>query len=154
MLRQERQAGRGVSHSDAGSARTRVAPMMRGQTWAEGNRGVSAAASAMVVVVMAVWLGGCIVTRHPAGIASSSTPLTADYTEIGPVESNSCASWLLGIPLGGTSETAVMIDDLVKEKGADALVGVTVEHTGYVFPLPLFGSSCTTVKGQAVRGGK
>lgn len=107
-----------------------------------------------IIVLLCALLSACVVTRHPAGIASSSTPVGSDYIEIGPVESSSCASWLLGIPLGGKSDTSAIIEGLVKEKGADALVGVTVEYTGYIFPLPLFGSSCTTVKGQAVRGGK
>jgi hypothetical protein len=50
--------------------------------------------------------------------------------------------------------TQEIIDELVKEKGADALVGVTVEYTGEVFALPIVGAACLNVKGQAVRGGK
>jgi hypothetical protein len=94
----------------------------------------------------------CVVGRHPVGIASETRPLASDYTVIGPVEDSSCRSWLLGVPLAGMSSTRDIIDRLVKEKGADALAGVTVEYTSSVFALPLVGNSCTTVKGQAVRG--
>lgn len=50
--------------------------------------------------------------------------------------------------------TQEIIDELTKEKGADALVGLTVEYSGEVFALPIVGASCLNVKGQAVRGGK
>lgn len=108
----------------------------------------------LVAIALPALLCGCVVGRHPAGIASESAPLTTDYTVIGPVEGSSCRSWLLGLPLGGMRSTQEIIDELVKEQGADALVGMTVEYTGEVFALPVVGASCLNVKGQAVRGGK
>jgi hypothetical protein len=108
----------------------------------------------LVAIALPILLSACVIGRHPAGIASESGPLTTDYTVIGPVEGSSCRSWLLGLPLGGMRSTQEIIDELVKEQGADALVGVTVEYTGEVFALPVVGASCLNVKGQAVRGGK
>jgi hypothetical protein len=108
----------------------------------------------LIAIALPALLSSCVVGRHPAGIASETSPLTTDYTVIGPVEGSSCRSWLLGLPLGGMRNTQEIIDELVKEKGADALVGVTVEYTGEVFALPVVGASCLNVKGQAVRGGK
>ncbi len=108
----------------------------------------------LFAIAMPILLSGCVVSRHPAGIASATSPLTADYIVLGPVEGSSCRSWLLGVPLGGIRSTQAIIDELVKEKGADALVGVTVEYRGEVFALPIVGASCVNVKGQAVRGEK
>jgi hypothetical protein len=67
------------------------------------------------------------------------------------VESSSCSNWILYIPVSGKSATDGMIDMLVKENGADALVGITVEHMHSTFALPLFGADCSVVKGWAVR---
>ena len=124
-----------------------------------GRQGASAsslscAAALGLGVALTTLLSACIVTRHPAAIAGSSSPMTMDFAEIGAVERDSCASWILGIPLGSRDDTHVMIQELIKEKAADALVGVTVEDSSHTFALPLFGSRCTTVKGRAVRGGK
>lgn len=94
------------------------------------------------------------VARHPAGIASSSSPVTQTYTVLGPVEETDCASWVFVIPLGGKDPIDEIIDRLVKEKGADALIGVTAEERLWAFPLPLFGRDCTIVKGIAVKNTK
>ena len=99
-------------------------------------------------------ISACAVGRHPVGIVSETSPLASDYTVIGPVEDSSCRSWFLGIPLGGMSSTGDIIEQLVREKGGDALIGVTVEYVSSVFALPLVGNSCTIIKGQAVRGVK
>ena len=44
-----------------------------------------------------------------------------------------------------------MIEKAMRQKGADALAGVTVEHYGSTFAIPLFASDCTIVKGLAVK---
>ena len=94
------------------------------------------------------------VARHPAGIASSSAPVSQTYTVLGPVEETDCASWVFIIPLGSKDSIDELIDRLVKEKGADALIGVTAEERLWAFPLPLFGRDCTIVKGIAVKNTK
>jgi hypothetical protein len=97
-------------------------------------------------------LGGCIVSRHPAGIASSTAPIAPGYSKIGLAERDSCSYWVFFIPVSSMDRADEIIDELVKEKGALALVGVTVEHTRHTFVLPLFGSECTSVRGQVVKG--
>ncbi len=74
------------------------------------------------------------------------------YTIVGSVESSSCSYWVFYLPMSSMDSTEEIIDSLIKEKGAQALVGVTVEHTRSAFALPLVGSECTVVKAQAVRG--
>ena len=93
----------------------------------------------------------CIVSRHPAGIASSTAPVSSTYTVLGFVQETSCHYRVLFIPIGGKDPTDEMIAKAVRENGADALAGVTVEHRGSTFALPLFASDCTIVKGQAVK---
>lgn len=107
-----------------------------------------------LIAVASTLLSACVIGRHPAGIASETVPVTSDYTVLGPVEASSCRTWLLGLPLGRMRSTQELIDESVKEKGADALVGVTVEYTGEVFALPIVGAACLNVKGLAVRGEK
>jgi hypothetical protein len=94
----------------------------------------------------------CSVSRHPAGIAGSTMPVTSSYTVIGPVAASSCSYWIFYVPVSGMDSSDTMIDALVKQKGAHGLIGVTVEHEFSAFALPLFGSECTIVKGQAIRG--
>ncbi|OQW62643.1 MAG: hypothetical protein A4S17_01240 [Proteobacteria bacterium HN_bin10] len=94
------------------------------------------------------------VARHPAGIASSSAPVTLTYTVLGPTEETDCASWIFVIPIGVKDATHEIIDRLVKDKGADALIGVTVEERIWAFPLPIFGRDCTIVKGLAVKNAR
>lgn len=105
----------------------------------------------LLLCSLALW--SCV-ARHPAGIASSSAPVSQTYTVLGPVEETDCASWVFVIPLGGKDPIYEIIDRLVKEKGADALIGVTAEERLWAFPLPLFGRDCTIVKGIAVKNTK
>ena len=99
----------------------------------------------------AFFFASCIVSRHPAGIASASAPISSTYTVLGFVQETSCSYRILFIPFGGKDPTEEMIAKAVRENGADALAGVTVELRGSTFALPLFASDCTIVKGQAVK---
>ncbi|MGH7412278.1 MAG: hypothetical protein ACREJ6_14630 [Candidatus Methylomirabilis sp.] len=99
----------------------------------------------------AFFFTSCIVSRHPAGIASSTAPVSSAYTVLGSVEETSCSYRVLFIPFGGKDPTDEMIERAVKQKGADALAGVTVEHSGSTFALPIVASDCTIVKGLAVK---
>lgn len=103
------------------------------------------------LVLCGLVLTSCIVSRHPAGIAPATAPLSSTYTALGPVEDSSCAYRVLFIPVSGKDPTDEIIARLLKEKGGDALAGVTVEHRGSTFALPLVGSDCTIVKGLAVK---
>lgn len=93
----------------------------------------------------------CIVSRHPAGIASSTAPVSSTYTVLGLVEETSCYYRVLFIPIGGKEPTDEMIAKAVREQGSDALAGVTVEHRSSTFALPFFASDCTILKGLAVK---
>lgn len=99
-------------------------------------------------------LTACIVSRHPHGIISASKPIPPNYVVLTSVEESSCQPWFLLIPLGGKATGEEMITELVKEHGADALVGVTVEHKESLFSIPIMGSECTIVNAQAVRAMK
>ncbi|GJL58807.1 MAG: hypothetical protein NPIRA03_16640 [Nitrospirales bacterium] len=96
-------------------------------------------------------LTSCIVTRHPFGIMNSTKPLSPHYVILDEVERSTCSPWFLLIPFGSKTSTEDIITDLIKENGADALVGVTVENKKSLFFIPIMGNDCTIVKGQAVR---
>ncbi|MCA9498521.1 MAG: hypothetical protein KC588_04925 [Nitrospira sp.] len=96
-------------------------------------------------------LASCIVTRHPFGIINSTEPLSPHYVVLDEVERSTCSPWFLLIPFGSKTSTEEIITDLIKENGADALVGVTVENKKSLFVIPIMGNDCTIVKGQAVR---
>lgn len=98
-------------------------------------------------------LASCI-ARHPAGIAQATAPVSPTYTVLGPAEESDCGAWVLFIPFGGKDPTHELIERLVQNQGADALIGVTVEERVWAFPIPLFGSHCTVVKGTAVKNAK
>ena len=104
------------------------------------------------LVASCILLLAACVARHPSGIAPSTGPVTPTYTTLGPVGESDCAYWALILPLGGKTSTHEIISRLVKDKGADALVGVTVEErlTSFI----LFGNDCTVVKGTAVKNVK
>lgn len=95
-------------------------------------------------------LVSCIVGSHPAGIASSSSPVGPNYTVLGPAEESSCYYRIL-IPLGGKDPTEQLIAKAVKEKGGDALAGVTVELRSSTLVFPLAGKECTIVRGVVVK---
>jgi len=101
------------------------------------------------IALLAFAASGCI-SRHPVGIAPSSSPLPSSYTVLGPVEASSCKWAVLFIPVSGKSTTDEIIEQLVQGKGATALIGVTVEHK--VSQYPFVGSDCSIVKGLAVKG--
>jgi len=98
-----------------------------------------------------LFLASCIIARHPAGIASSTHPLTTKYTALGAVEESSCGYRVLFVPVGGKESTDQIIDRAIKQRGADSLVGVTVEHQSSTFFIPIVASDCTVVNGTAVK---
>jgi hypothetical protein len=93
----------------------------------------------------------CVVSRHPAGIAASNGPLPQSYTSQDLASKSSCSYRFMSIPITGKDDTDQLISDLINETGADALIGVTVEHERSLFALPVVASDCTIVKGLTVR---
>jgi hypothetical protein len=96
-------------------------------------------------------LSSCIVGSHPAGIASSSSPVGANYTVLGPAEESSCTYRVFILPFGGKDPTEQLIEKAVKAQGGDALAGVTVELRSSTLFLPLAAKECTIVKGLVVK---
>ena len=96
-------------------------------------------------------LEACMVSRHPAGIAASNGPLPPNYTSLDAAEKSSCNYLFMFIPITGKDDTDQILSQIINEKGADALVGVTVEQERSLFALPVVGSDCTVVKGLAVK---
>ncbi len=111
----------------------------------------SSAALALLLPLVPLLLSSCIVSSHPAGIASSSSPVYANYTVLGPAEESSCTYRVFIFPFGGKDPTEQLIEKAVKSQGGDALAGVTVElRSSYL--LYLFGGrECTIVKGLVVK---
>jgi hypothetical protein len=106
--------------------------------------------SVVGILLVAFASSACIVSRHPAGIAPSTSPLSSSYTVLGPVEASSCKWVVLILPVSGKSSTDKIIEQLIQEKGATALIGVTVEQKTTLYPF--MGSDCSIVKGMAVKG--
>lgn len=104
-----------------------------------------------LLLLLVPLLASCIVGSHPAGIASSSSPVGANYTVLGSAEESSCYYRILILPLGGKEPTEQLIAKAVKDKGGDALAGVTVELRSSTLALPLFGKECTIVRGMVVK---
>lgn len=103
------------------------------------------------LILSGLLLASCTITRHPVGISGASEPVSSVYTVIGPVEESDCTYHLLFLPFGDRADTGEIIDQILTEKGGDALVGVTVEERVAVFLIPVMWSTCTIVNGVAVR---
>lgn len=106
-----------------------------------------------VICLIAITLLTACIARRPAGIASSTAPITSTYTPLGEVEDETCNySILYIIPWFSKDPTNQLIDKMVKGKGADALIGVVVEDRHALYPF--FGKNCTVVKGIAVKNSR
>jgi hypothetical protein len=86
----------------------------------------------------------------PGAIAPSTIPVTSKYVVLGGVEeATSCGAMILVIPVGHPKPLAELINDLIKEKGGDALIEVSSSSsfgTGLVYT-----QSCMTVRGKVVK---
>lgn len=96
-------------------------------------------------------LGSCIVGSHPAGIASSTAPVSSNYAVLGPVEESSCSYLVLILPFGGKDSVEQLIERAVKTQGGDALASVTVELRSSTLFLPIARKDCTIVKGLVIK---
>jgi len=102
------------------------------------------------IALLAFASSACI-SRHPAGIAPSTTPLPSLLiTVLGSVEASSCKWSVLFIPVSGKITPGEIIEQLILENGGAALIGVTVEHRITLYPFVV--SDCSVVKGLAVKG--
>jgi hypothetical protein len=102
----------------------------------------------VLTVSLIALLAGC--TRIPGGVAPSTIPLEpGGYTMIGPVSASDCKVNLLGlIPISGGNNLHQAIREAKDDRGADALIEVTVDLVSKYFIL--WSQTCTNVHATAV----
>ena len=112
-----------------------------------------------VLIAVTYVLSGCtsvgnigIVTKSSA---DSATLLKSGrtYQDLGPAEGEACRYFLLAVIPWGDSAFSTAVNRALTEKGADALINVTVSSSLYGF-IPIynvFSYTCTEVKGTAVK---
>jgi len=86
----------------------------------------------------------------PGAIAPSTIPVTGKYVALGGIETaSSCGLMVLVVPVKHPKPLAELIDDLIKEKGGDALIEVSSESS--FFTALLYTQSCLEVRGKVVK---
>jgi len=75
------------------------------------------------------------------------------YEDLGPVEGKACRYFLLGIIPFGDSNLTEATDKALASADGDAIINASVSTSLYGF-IPIYnilGSTCTTVKGTAIK---
>lgn len=86
----------------------------------------------------------------PGAIAPSTIPVPGKYVALGGIETaSSCGLMVLVVPVKHPKPLAELIDDLIKEKGGDALIEVSSESS--FFTALLYTQSCLEVRGKVVK---
>jgi hypothetical protein len=101
------------------------------------------------VIVLAIFVTSCMIM--PAGIAPSTTPITANdtYTELGKASGSAWGVNILGLPLAEMGTVTKAVERAKADTGADALIDVGVEQQVYqLFFITIFR---TYVEGTAVK---
>lgn len=95
-------------------------------------------------------VGLSVACTTPGAVAPSTMPVTRNYVELGPAEeSSSCGYTILFLPLGAPKPVSVLIQDLVRSRGGDALIGVSSGSSTAFYLLGM--SHCLYVKGRVVK---
>jgi hypothetical protein len=112
-----------------------------------------------LLVIVAVASSACtsvgnlgIVTK-PSADATALLKSGKAYKDLGPAEGEACRYFLLGIIPWGDATFSTAVNQALTEKGADALINVTVSNSLYGF-IPIynvFTYTCTNVKGIAIK---
>jgi hypothetical protein len=108
------------------------------------------AASILSVTGLMFLMAGC--AAHSGGVSASTKPLApGGYTELKEVSGDDCQYYILGLfPLTTTNKLKTAVADaLGQEKGADALIKVTVDNSYQWWVL--WTTACTKVHGTAVQ---
>lgn len=101
-----------------------------------------------VAIICAVILTGCVTSS--AGVAPSTRPLSPDgYTLMTDAEGTSWGISLLGFLPLKQAHTAAALDEALRDRGADALVQVSVDNRSCY--LLLFSFQTIRVSGLAAR---
>lgn len=86
----------------------------------------------------------------PGAIAPSTIPVTGEYVALGGIETaSSCGAMILVVPVKHPKPLAELIDDMIKEKGGDALIEVSSRSS--FFTALVFTQSCLEVRGKVVK---
>lgn len=104
--------------------------------------------TAAVAVALVLGLAAC---TPPGAIAPSTMPVFGKkLVELsGSEEATSCGNVLFLVPIGNPKPVAQLIDDMIKEKGGDALIEVTSSSSTF-FAL-LYTRNCVSVRGKVVK---
>jgi hypothetical protein len=91
-------------------------------------------------------LAGC---TTPGAVAPSTKPISGNYVELGPAEEvDSCGYTVLFIPVKNPKPVADLLEDLIKNRGGDALVEVTSSSSTTFYLLGV--ANCVQIKGKVV----
>jgi len=86
----------------------------------------------------------------PGAVAPSTMPVTGRYVELGSAEeSSSCGYTILFLPLGAPKPVSALIEDLVRNRGGDALIEVSSDSSSAFYLLGM--SHCLHVRGKVVK---
>ncbi len=112
-------------------------------------RAVSRIVSVTAVIAFAALLTGCLST--PVSIAASSTPITSKtkVTKLGAVSGDAWALMVFGYPLSEPTPMKNARDRAIDQKGADALIDITVENRQFL--LGPFSLINTHIEAEAVK---
>lgn len=105
------------------------------------------AGAALLAGLLALLTLSC---SSPGAIAPSTIPVPGKYVALGGIETaSSCGLMVLVVPVKHPKPLAELIDDLIKEKGGDALIEVSSESS--FFTALLYTQSCLEVRGRVVK---
>jgi hypothetical protein len=100
-----------------------------------------------VCALLALSLAAC---STPGAIAPSTIPVPGKYVQLGGAEeASSCGLMLLVVPVKRPQPVADLIDDMIKNKGGDALIEVSSQS--YFSTFLLFTHTCVEVRGKVVK---
>jgi hypothetical protein len=86
----------------------------------------------------------------PGAIAPSTIPISGKYVALGGIEeASSCGLMVLVVPVKHPKSLSDLIDDLIKEKGGDALIEVSSSSS--FFTALVYTQSCIDVRGKVVK---
>jgi hypothetical protein len=93
-------------------------------------------------------LTGC--TTTPGAVAPSNVPVGENFVELGGRQTNSsCGYTVLSIPVKNPAPLPTLIQELITDKGGDALIDVTSSSSWTFYLLGM--ANCLEVQGKVVR---
>jgi hypothetical protein len=104
--------------------------------------------SIILTTILGLALGATGCTR-PGAIAPATLPATGKFVALSGQEiGSSCGYTVLFIPIKNPKPLSLVIDDLVKSRGGEALIEVTSSSTTIFYLLGV--SNCIEVRGKVV----